>query len=340
MTLTLRSIRLRQGGSHQFDGLIEDIRTPDGQAVRVDREGTVDSGDSQTRKAVERAAVGAALGAIIGAVAGGGRARPSVRRSVRAGARARSSSRDETGSTCSAARSSRSSRASKGVSGRSPTGNADVTRGQRSCVGRRVFTMTQTFPDSSCMLWKQETPTVRGFRVRVATSSPSEARSCRTGPCAIRNIENLEGFGTLVCGMWMSMIWTPRARAGPLGAERMFRRFDASRFDAFMRLLAQPDPLDLPRRAHALRCPGDPDCRATRLPLIFTAWQQRRCLAIDGEDALASAARRGAPVLVGHSATRRPRDAEPGWAPCRTPGPGPDRVDAHHGLLGRSAWAS
>lgn len=73
MTLALRSIRLRNGNAHQFDGVIEDVRTPDGQAVRVDREGTIDSDDSQTRKAVERAAIGAALGAVIGAVAAGGK---------------------------------------------------------------------------------------------------------------------------------------------------------------------------------------------------------------------------------------------------------------------------
>ena len=43
MTLNLQSIRLRNGRSYQFDGVIEDIRTPDGETVRVDREGTVDS---------------------------------------------------------------------------------------------------------------------------------------------------------------------------------------------------------------------------------------------------------------------------------------------------------
>ncbi len=73
MTLNLRSIRLRNGRSYQFDGVIEDIRTPDGETVRVDREGTVDTHDSQTQKTVERGAIGAALGAIIGAVAGGGK---------------------------------------------------------------------------------------------------------------------------------------------------------------------------------------------------------------------------------------------------------------------------
>lgn len=73
ITLNLRSIRLRNGSSYRFDGVIEDIRTPDGETVRVDREGTVDSHDSQTQKAVQRGAIGAALGAIIGAVAGGGK---------------------------------------------------------------------------------------------------------------------------------------------------------------------------------------------------------------------------------------------------------------------------
>jgi DNA-binding TFAR19-related protein (PDSD5 family) len=73
MTLNLRSIRLRNGSSYRFDGVIEDIRTPDGETVRVDREGTVDNHDSQTQKAVERGAIGAALGAIIGAAVGGGK---------------------------------------------------------------------------------------------------------------------------------------------------------------------------------------------------------------------------------------------------------------------------
>ena len=73
MTLTLRSIRLRDGGSYPFDGVIEDIRTPDGETVKVDREGTVDAGDGRTQEAIERGAIGAALGAVIGAIAGGGK---------------------------------------------------------------------------------------------------------------------------------------------------------------------------------------------------------------------------------------------------------------------------
>ena len=73
MTLTLESIRLRDGRTYEFDGLIEEVRTPDGGRVRVDREGAIDSQDSQTHKTIERGAIGAALGAIIGAVTGGGK---------------------------------------------------------------------------------------------------------------------------------------------------------------------------------------------------------------------------------------------------------------------------
>ena len=73
MTLNLESIRLRDGRTYAFDGMIEDVRTPDGERVRVDREGGIDSRDSQTQKTVERASIGAALGALIGAVAGGGK---------------------------------------------------------------------------------------------------------------------------------------------------------------------------------------------------------------------------------------------------------------------------
>ena len=73
MTLTLESIRLRDGRAYEFQGMIEDVNTPDRQSVRVDREGVIDSQDSQAQKVVERSAMGAALGALIGAVAGGGK---------------------------------------------------------------------------------------------------------------------------------------------------------------------------------------------------------------------------------------------------------------------------
>ena len=48
------------------------VRTPTGETVRVDYEGTVRE-RSQTGKTVERTAIGGAVGAIIGAIAGGGK---------------------------------------------------------------------------------------------------------------------------------------------------------------------------------------------------------------------------------------------------------------------------
>jgi tryptophanase len=62
-------------------------------------------------------------------------------------------------------------------------------------------------------------------------------------------------------------------------------QFDPTCFDALSRLLARPDPGDLPRRAHVLRCAGDPDRRATRLPSILMGWLQQRWVdELDGED--------------------------------------------------------
>jgi hypothetical protein len=55
-------------------------------------------------------------------------------------------------------------------------------------------------------------------------------------------------------------------------------------FDAYARLLAQPDPADLPRRAHVCRYEGDPNRRDTRLPGTATAWRQRRTLELDVEE--------------------------------------------------------
>ena len=64
---------------------------------------------------------------------------------------------------------------------------------------------------------------------------------------------------------------------------------DPVRLDALARLLARPDPRDLPRRAHVYRYEGDPDRRATRLPGILMAWLQRRHLAVDVEQSPVSA---------------------------------------------------
>jgi hypothetical protein len=73
MALNFQTIGQRNGRSSQFAGVIESMRTPDGETVRVDNEGKVEPTDSQTEKTVQRGTVGAALGAIIGAIAGGGK---------------------------------------------------------------------------------------------------------------------------------------------------------------------------------------------------------------------------------------------------------------------------
>ena len=73
MALNFQTISQRNGPSSQFAGVIESIRTPNGETVRVDNEGKVEPTDSQTEKTVQRGTIGAALGAIIGAIAGGGK---------------------------------------------------------------------------------------------------------------------------------------------------------------------------------------------------------------------------------------------------------------------------
>jgi len=72
MTLDFDTIRTRDGRSYAFAGILESVRTPNGDVVRVDNEGAVRESD-QTNKTVTRTAIGTAVGAIIGAIAGGGK---------------------------------------------------------------------------------------------------------------------------------------------------------------------------------------------------------------------------------------------------------------------------
>lgn len=72
MALNFDSIRLRNGRTYQFAGVIESVRSADGKTINVDTEGKVGDG-SQTEKTVQVGAIGAALGAIIGAISGGGK---------------------------------------------------------------------------------------------------------------------------------------------------------------------------------------------------------------------------------------------------------------------------
>lgn len=71
IALDFESITLRNGQRYTFAGLIESVKTVDGDDVSVNNEGTVRD-SNQTTKTVTRAGIGAALGALIGAIAGGG----------------------------------------------------------------------------------------------------------------------------------------------------------------------------------------------------------------------------------------------------------------------------
>jgi uncharacterized protein YcfJ len=72
MTLDFDTIRLRDGRTYRFAGLLETVRTPNGDVISVDNEGAVRDSD-QTNRTVTRTAIGTAVGAIIGAIAGGGK---------------------------------------------------------------------------------------------------------------------------------------------------------------------------------------------------------------------------------------------------------------------------
>lgn len=72
MTLDFDTIRMRDGRSYRFAGILESVRTSDGEVVRVDNEGAVRD-SNQTKQTATRTAIGTAVGALIGAIAGGGK---------------------------------------------------------------------------------------------------------------------------------------------------------------------------------------------------------------------------------------------------------------------------
>jgi hypothetical protein len=73
MTLNFDTIRTRDGRSYSFAGLLQSVRSANGESVRVDTEGSVQDNDSRGNTTAQRAAIGTAVGAIIGAIAGGGK---------------------------------------------------------------------------------------------------------------------------------------------------------------------------------------------------------------------------------------------------------------------------
>jgi hypothetical protein len=73
MSLDFDTIRLRDGRSYRFAGILESVRTSNGEIVNVDNEGAVRDSD-QTNKTITRTAIRIGGGALIGAIAGGGKA--------------------------------------------------------------------------------------------------------------------------------------------------------------------------------------------------------------------------------------------------------------------------
>ncbi len=71
MSLNFDTILLRNGSTYKFAGIVDEVRSSNGDTINVNNEGTVRD-SNQTTKTVTRAGIGAALGAIIGAIAGGG----------------------------------------------------------------------------------------------------------------------------------------------------------------------------------------------------------------------------------------------------------------------------
>src|ERR1043165_5054116 len=72
MTLNFDRIRLRDGRSYRFAGIVQNVVATRGEKARVDAEGDVQEGQNRTNTTLERTAIGSAVGAIIGAIAGGG----------------------------------------------------------------------------------------------------------------------------------------------------------------------------------------------------------------------------------------------------------------------------
>jgi len=71
ISMDFDTIRMPDGRSSRFEGIVDSVRTANGDTVSVNNEGVIRD-NNQTTKTATRAGIGAALGAIIGAIAGGG----------------------------------------------------------------------------------------------------------------------------------------------------------------------------------------------------------------------------------------------------------------------------
>jgi len=72
MSLNFERIRLKNGQTYKFSGVLGNVRLLNGDTVKVDNEGSA-QGSNQTTQTIQRAGIATAVGAIIGAIAGGGK---------------------------------------------------------------------------------------------------------------------------------------------------------------------------------------------------------------------------------------------------------------------------
>jgi hypothetical protein len=70
MSLNFERIRLRNGQTYKFSGVLGNVRLLNGDTVKVDNEGSAQGGN-QTTQTIQRTGIGTAVGAVIGAIAGG-----------------------------------------------------------------------------------------------------------------------------------------------------------------------------------------------------------------------------------------------------------------------------
>ena len=72
ISLTFETIRLPNGQTYRFAGILESVRTLNGDAIKVDNEGSA-QGANRTTQTIQRAGIATAVGAVIGAIPGGGK---------------------------------------------------------------------------------------------------------------------------------------------------------------------------------------------------------------------------------------------------------------------------
>jgi len=72
MSLNFERIRLKNGQTYKFAGVLGNVRLVNGDTVKVDNEGSA-QGANQTTQTIQRTGIATAVGAVIGAIAGGGK---------------------------------------------------------------------------------------------------------------------------------------------------------------------------------------------------------------------------------------------------------------------------